>query len=161
MEKFYCPVRLPAWLWNLEFFLKIGIQKLLSYSCESCVIIRVDTSFSCNFPRFWTTCLHGWCAFSVFCGQAEIKQTPNPPIKSRIMETFYCPVRISRLWKLNFAPNNWNPTSVELFLHILRQTQVGISFWCNFLHFWTRGSLFWYVFCIWRFPRKRAQILGL
>ena len=36
--------------WNL--LPKIGIQKLLSYFCMSCVITQADTSFWCNFSHF-------------------------------------------------------------------------------------------------------------
>ena len=90
MENFYCLVRLSAWLWNLEIAPKnLNPKTLRLFSHVLCHIILIDTSFWCNFSHLWTTFSHFWCAFSVFCGQAEIKQTPNPPIKIRHMEIFF------------------------------------------------------------------------
>ena len=86
LENFYCPVRLSAWLWNLEFAPKIGIQKLLSCFCMYYVITQVNTPFWCNFSRFgpyFTLLMHILCIF----GQAEIKQSPNHPIKNRHFTT--------------------------------------------------------------------------
>ena len=89
MENFYCLVRISVWLSNLEFGPKNRIQKLWSYFSMSYIITRVYTSFWCNFSLFFSIFSHFWCTFCVFCGQAEIKQTPNHPIKIRHMKKFW------------------------------------------------------------------------
>ena len=83
-ENVYCPVSIPAWLWKLEFASKNWNPKALELFCTPHVITLVDTSFGCNFSHLLTIFSHFWCIFCAFCGQAEVKQTPNRPIKFSI-----------------------------------------------------------------------------
>ena len=59
----------------------------------------VDTSFRCNFSHFWAYCRTFDARFFIFCGQAEIKQPPNHPIKTLHPFNFFYKKHITYLDK--------------------------------------------------------------
>ena len=72
LANFYRLVRVPAWLWNLEFCTKIGIQKsrchflrVWRHKKRFAVILTYFFALSDRFSHFW----HVFCQF---CDQAEI-----------------------------------------------------------------------------------------
>ena len=81
MANFYRPVRVPAWLWNPEFFTKIRIQKsrchflpVWRHKKRFAVILTYVFALSDHFSHFW----HVLCQF---CDQAEIHWVSYRPIK--------------------------------------------------------------------------------
>ena len=93
MGNFYRPVRVSAWLWNLEFCTKIAIRKLRYHFLQvwrhkkrSAVIL---TYFFALFDRY----SHFWDVFCQFCDQAEIHFVSYLPIKILHMADFFRVVR--------------------------------------------------------------------
>ena len=72
LANFYRLVRVPAWLWNLEFCTKIGIQKS---RCHFLRVWRHKKRFAVISACFFALSdrfSHFWHVFRQFCDQADI-----------------------------------------------------------------------------------------
>ena len=119
--------------WNVSPYLLLKI----SWKCI------MGKNLLCNIKLFLRNT--GW---SKFLSPMKVHKKYTKHL-SKWLENFYCPVRISAwLWNLEYAPKNWNPKLLCIFLMFYVMSQVDTSFWCNFSHFWTTFSYFWCVVCI-------------
>ena len=113
MENFYCPVRPPALLWDLEFTPKKWNPKSWAiFACHTSLLgsTRHLSAISRIVGPFFTNFDGHFNSFCIFCGRAEIKQTPNRPIKIHQMR-----IKSAKIWsrsarnytKMTYGAESW------------------------------------------------------